>query len=85
MRYDYRVKDMSEDITQALDTMNGTQLEKVSALIKEMKAEEEKERAVRKKEWLMNTLLVLLKDYAQKTCSNLNIVDKDNGSPPCYP
>ena len=59
------------------DSLNGQQMEKVCEFLSHMRDEEEIEKALCQKVWLRDTLVFLMKNYAERTCSRLEIREKD--------
>ena len=77
MIYDYRPKKVADDLEEIFDSLNGQQMEKVCEFLSHMRDEEEIEKALCQKVWLRDTLVFLMKNYAERTCSRLEIREKD--------
>lgn len=77
MEYDYRVTEVAEDIVEVFDSLNGKQLKRISDLLIQMKQEEEQERKERRMKWMKETLELILQEYAERTCSYLEIEEQD--------
>ena len=77
MIYDYRPKKVADDLEEIFDSLNGQQMEKVCEFLSHMRDEEEIEKALCQKVWLRDTLVFLMKNYADRTCSRLEIREKD--------
>lgn len=77
MIYDYRSKKAADDLEEIFDSLNGQQMEKVCEFLSHMRDEEEIEKALCRKVWLRDTLVFLMKSYAERTCSRLEIREKD--------
>ena len=73
MIYDYRPKKVADDLEEIFDSLNGQQMEKVCEFLSHMRDEEEIEKALCQKVWLRDTLVFLMKNYAERTCSRLEI------------
>lgn len=77
MKYDCRVKEAPDSVTAIFDSLNGQQMQMVSDLVKELKEKDRKERTEDRISCVNQSLLLILKWYAEKSCSLMETQELD--------